>query len=112
MLSKNNFHPYPSSSSEFFKMSMTVEDCAIVRQPKPIPDTATNVFDQLSMKSKLVAITGASDGIGLAVAEAIAEAGGDLALLYNTNTNAIQQAERLMKLHNIQAKALKVDEIA
>lgn len=88
---------------------MSVEDCAAVRQPKPVPDTPANVFDQLSMKGKLVAITGGSDGIGLSVAEAIAEAGGDLALLYNTNSNAIQHAERLVNLHKIRAKAFQCE---
>lgn len=90
-------------------MSMTVEDCAAPRQPRSVPNIATNVFDQLSMKGKVVAITGASEGIGLSVAEAIAEAGGDLALLHNTNPKAIDHAIGLAKLHKIRAISFQCD---
>jgi len=62
---------------------MTIEDCSTARQPRPVPDTPTNVLEQFKMKGKLVCITGASDGIGFSVAEAMAEAGADLALWYN-----------------------------
>jgi len=90
-------------------MSMTLEDAAVVRQPKPVPNIPENVLEQFSMKGKVVAITGASDGIGWAVAEAIAEAGGDLALWYNTNDAAISKSERIAKKHGIRAKAYQVE---
>ncbi|PWZ00911.1 putative NADP-dependent mannitol dehydrogenase [Testicularia cyperi] len=90
-------------------MSMTIEDCSAARQPRPIPDTPTNVFEQLSMKGKVVAITGASEGIGFAVAEAMAEAGGDVVLLYNSNPAAIEKAEQLAKQHGIRAKAYQCE---
>lgn len=84
---------------------MSLEDAGAPREPKPVPATPDNVFEQLSMKGKIVAITGASDGIGFAVAEAIAEAGGDLALWYNSNDAAISKGEGLAKKHGIRAKA-------
>jgi len=62
---------------------MTIEDCSEARQPRPVPDTPSNVLQQFSMKGKIVCITGSSDGIGFAVAEGMAEAGADLALWYN-----------------------------
>lgn len=61
------------------------------------------------MKGKVVAITGASDGIGWAVAEAIAEAGGDLALWYNSNDAAISKGEEIAKKYGIRAKAYQVE---
>lgn len=61
-------------------MSMSFEDAAVPRDPKPFPCTPRSVFSQLSMKDKVVAISGAADGIGLAVAEAMAEAGASIAL--------------------------------
>lgn len=55
-------------------MSMVVGE-APARDPKPVPNTPENVLQQFSMKGKVVAVNGASDGIGLAVVEAMAEAG-------------------------------------
>ncbi|KAK4565893.1 hypothetical protein LTR86_003742 [Recurvomyces mirabilis] len=90
-------------------MSMSLEDAAAPRQPKPVPNTPENVLEQFSMKGKVVAITGASDGIGWAVAEAIAEAGGDVALWYNTNDAAISKGAELAKKHAITARAYQVE---
>ncbi|KAL4870824.1 hypothetical protein BDV12DRAFT_165301 [Aspergillus spectabilis] len=92
-------------------MSMTTEDCTKVREgfPRPFPNTPANVMDQLSMAGKVVVVTGAADGIGLAVTEAMAEAGANVALWYNSNDAAVSRAEELAKRHNIQTKAYKVD---
>ncbi|UZJ55557.1 hypothetical protein CBS101457_004877 [Exobasidium rhododendri] len=90
-------------------MSMTIEDCSTPRQPRPVPDTPFNVLEQLSMKGRLVCITGASSGIGSSVAEAMAEAGADLALWYNSNDAAIAKGAELAKKHNIKAKAYQVE---
>ncbi|KAK0945719.1 hypothetical protein LTR29_002831 [Friedmanniomyces endolithicus] len=92
-------------------MSMTVDEAGVARDgfPRPTPKIPSNVFEQLSMKGKVVAITGASAGIGFAVAEAIAEAGGDLALWYNSNDAAIAKGEQLAKAHGVQVKAYKVE---
>jgi sorbose reductase len=42
------------------------------------------VLEQFSMKGKVIVVTGAAEGIGGAVADAMAEAGGDVALWYNS----------------------------
>jgi hypothetical protein len=67
-------------------MSMSIEECAVERSgfPKPFPQTSSNVTEQFKMSGKVTVVNGAADGIGLAVAEAIAEAGGDVALWYNS----------------------------
>jgi sorbose reductase len=67
-------------------MSMTHENCAVVRDgfPRPVPDTPSNVLEQFKMAGKTIVVTGAADGIGYAVAEAMAEAGGDVALWYHS----------------------------
>ncbi|KAJ4229161.1 hypothetical protein FSOLCH5_011712 [Fusarium solani] len=92
-------------------MSMTFEDCAKVREgfPKPFPDTPSNVVEQLRLNGKVVVITGAADGIGLAVATAMAEAGGNVALWYNSNTAAVDRAQDLVNQHGVKASAYKVD---
>ncbi|OJJ59567.1 hypothetical protein ASPSYDRAFT_77967 [Aspergillus sydowii CBS 593.65] len=92
-------------------MSMTQENCAVVRDgfPRPFPDTPSNVLDQFKMAGKVVTVTGAADGIGYAVAEAMAEAGAAVALWYNSNDAAVAKAEALAKEHSIKAVAYKVD---
>ncbi|KAL4958441.1 hypothetical protein BDW69DRAFT_201790 [Aspergillus filifer] len=92
-------------------MSMTAENCAVVRDgfPRPFPDTPSNVLEQFKMNGKVAVVNGAADGIGYAVAEAYAEAGGDVALWYNSNDAAIAKAEGLAKTHGVKTKAYKVD---
>lgn len=90
-------------------MSMSIEDAAVPRDPKPTPCIPASVFAQFSMKGKVVAITGAADGIGFAVAEAMAEAGANLALWYNTNDVAIAKAAQLQEKYMIKAIAYRVD---
>lgn len=67
-------------------MSMNAENCAVVREgfPRPFPNTPSNVLEQLSMKGKVAVVTGAADGIGLAVSEGLAEVGASVAMLYNS----------------------------
>lgn len=52
--------------------------------PLDPPKIASNVLDLFSLKGKVASITGSSQGIGLAVAEAYAQAGADIALWYNS----------------------------
>jgi sorbose reductase len=93
-------------------MSMSESDCAPSRPgfPRPVPDTPSNVVDQLKLTDKVCVVTGASDGIGLAVCEAFAEAGAaSVALCYNTNPAAVDKAEEIAKIHGTKTKAYKVD---
>ncbi|KAH4058515.1 hypothetical protein HBH69_064780 [Parastagonospora nodorum] len=92
-------------------MSMSIEECQTPRPgfPKPVPDTPTNVMQQFSMKGKVIVVTGAAEGIGGAVADAMAEAGGDVALWYNSNSAAIKRAENLASQHGVKTKAYSVN---
>lgn len=78
--------------------------------PKPTPDLPDSVFSMLSMKGKVVCISGAGSGIGFAVAEAMAEAGANVAITYNSNKSAIEKAENgLAKKYGVEAKAYQCD---
>ena len=65
---------------------MSEQDCTAPREgfPRPFPNTPANVLDQLSLTGKVVVVTGAADGLGYAVAEAMAEAKADVAMWYNS----------------------------
>lgn len=88
---------------------MSVEECATPRVLRPVPATPENVLEQFSMKGRLVCITGASNGIGFAVAEAMAEAGADLALWYNSDNSAISKGAQLASKYGIRVKAYQVE---
>lgn len=53
--------------------------------------------------------TGASDGIGYAVAEGMAEAGADVVMWYNTNDAAIKKGAALAEKHGVKVKAYQVN---
>ena len=89
-------------------MSMSIEDASQARQPRPVPSTPDNVLEQFKMTGKTVIVTGASDGIGYAVVESMVEAGGNVALWYNSNDRAVSKAEELSKKYGIKAKAYQV----
>ncbi|TRX94645.1 hypothetical protein FHL15_004417 [Xylaria flabelliformis] len=82
-------------------MSMGFEECAVVRDgfPRPIPETPSNVLEQFRMTGKVVVVTGAADGIGYAVSEAMAEANANVAMWYNS----------LAEVHGLKTSAYKVD---
>ncbi|KAK9365566.1 hypothetical protein V1509DRAFT_372597 [Lipomyces kononenkoae] len=92
-------------------MSMTFQDCAQIREgfPRPFPGTPSNVLEQFRMDGKVVVVTGAADGIGLAVTRAMAEAGAHVALWYNSNDVAIEKSQALAKEFKIKTAAYKVD---
>lgn len=91
-------------------MSCTEEEVASqTRRPRPFPNTPDNVLEQFSLKGRVACITGASDGIGFAVAEGMAEAGADLALWYNSNPAAETKVTELERKFNIRARAYKVE---
>ncbi|KAI0423462.1 putative short-chain dehydrogenase [Xylaria sp. FL1042] len=92
-------------------MSMGFEECAVVREgfPRPIPDTPENVMEQFRMTGKVVVVTGAADGIGYAVSEALVEANANVALWYNSNDAAIAKAEKLANVYGLKTSAYKVD---
>jgi sorbose reductase len=92
-------------------MSMSISECQTPRPgfPKPVPDTPTNVLEQFSMKGKVIVVTGAAEGIGGAVVDAMAEAGGDVVLWYNSNKMAEERAERLGRECGVRTMAMSVD---
>lgn len=71
------------------------------------PSLPDSVFKMFDMHGKVVIITGGSGGIGYQIARALAEAGADIALWYNSSNEAIKLAATLEKDFNVRAKAYK-----
>ncbi|KAL4938254.1 hypothetical protein BDV06DRAFT_232013 [Aspergillus oleicola] len=74
---------------------------------RPAPTLPNSVFKMFDMHGKVVIITGASGGIGYEIARALAEAGADIALWYNSSP-ADKLAAALQKDYGVKAKAYKV----
>ncbi|KAI9037997.1 reductase with broad range of substrate specificity [Aspergillus affinis] len=72
----------------------------------PDPSSLLGLF---SLKGKTAIITGAGAGIGLAVAQGLAEAGANVALWYNTNDKCHERAAEIAAKYGVQAKAYKVN---
>lgn len=78
---------------------MNLQDCGRVRDgfPRPFPNTPSNALEQMRLNGKVVVVTGAADGIGYAVSEAMAEAGANVALWYNSCVLPIECVQGLDK---------------
>ncbi|SJM87684.1 related to Sorbose reductase homolog SOU2 [Zygosaccharomyces bailii] len=74
-----------------------------VGQEEPtLPD---NVMDYFSLKGKVAIVTGASGGIGYQVSLALAQAGADVAMWYNSNPKIEQQVGDLSKKYGVKIRA-------
>lgn len=62
----------------------------------------SSVMEMFSLKGKTAVVTGAASGIGLSVAHALAEAGANVAIWYNTNKKAIEEAAQIEKNYKVQ----------
>lgn len=75
--------------------------------PQPFPQLADNVLDLFSLKGKVASVTGSSRGIGLAIAEAYAQAGADVAIWYNSSPSDEKAAE-IAKKYGVKCRAYRV----
>ncbi|CAR23611.1 KLTH0E13134p [Lachancea thermotolerans CBS 6340] len=75
--------------------------------PQPRPQLPSHVMDMFSLRGKVACISGASSGIGGAVAVAYAQAGADIAVWYNSHDGLIQTARELAEKYGVRAKAYK-----
>lgn len=61
---------------------------------KTVPPEGNRVLPLFSLKGKTAIVSGATSGIGLAVAQAFAEAGADVAIWYNKRKDEAEQSAR------------------
>jgi sorbose reductase len=73
------------------------------------PVYTDRVLPLFSLKGRTAIVSGAGAGIGLAVAHALAEAGANVAIWYNSNKKAITEAEKIEKTFGVKCKAYQVN---
>lgn len=59
------------------------------------------VLPMFSLKGRTAIVSGAGAGIGLAAAQAFAEAGANVAIWYNSNKQALKEAENIEKTYGV-----------
>lgn len=74
--------------------------------PTPFPTLPAHALDLFSLKGKVASVTGASKGIGLAIATAYAQAGADVAIWYNSSP-AESIASELEEKYKVKVRAYK-----
>ncbi|KAI0977196.1 sorbitol utilization protein SOU2 [Xylaria arbuscula] len=74
----------------------------------PIPKSDL-VMPLFSLRGRTAIVTGAGAGIGLAVAHALAEAGANVAIWYNSNNKAVDEAAAIESKFGVKCRAYKVD---
>ncbi|KAI0491099.1 hypothetical protein F4859DRAFT_34001 [Xylaria cf. heliscus] len=74
--------------------------------PAPQSDLLMPLF---SLKGRTAIVSGAGAGIGLAIAHGLAEAGANVAIWYNSNTKAIDEAANIEAKFGVKCKAYQVN---
>lgn len=69
-----------------------------------LPPKEQKVFSLLNNSGKTAIVTGAGAGIGLVVAQALAESGANVAIWYHGNKDAIDRASEIEKEYGVKCR--------
>ncbi|CAF9903299.1 MAG: hypothetical protein GOMPHAMPRED_000178 [Gomphillus americanus] len=75
----------------------------------PSADGSKGVLPLFRLNGRTAIVSGAGQGIGLGVAQALAEAGANVAIWYNSNKKALDRAAEIEKKYGVKCKAYQVD---
>ncbi|KAI8623828.1 hypothetical protein F5Y19DRAFT_347599 [Xylariaceae sp. FL1651] len=74
----------------------------------PVPESGL-IKRLFSLKGRTAIVSGAGAGIGLAIAHAFAEAGANVAIWYNSNKKALDEAAKIEEKFGVKCKAYQVN---
>jgi len=69
-----------------------------------IAPSSHHILPLFSLKGRTAIVSGAGAGIGLSVAHALAEAGANVAIWYNTNKHAITEAANIELAYGVKCQ--------
>ncbi|KAI0192150.1 sorbitol utilization protein SOU2 [Astrocystis sublimbata] len=78
------------------------------RDNMPVPESDL-VMPLFSLKGRTAIVSGAGAGIGLAIAQGLAEAGANVAIWYNSNKKALDEAAKIEEKYGVKCKAYQVN---
>ncbi|KAI9889203.1 MAG: hypothetical protein M1814_005719 [Vezdaea aestivalis] len=81
----------------------------IFRHDNSVAPEPSKLMSLFSLKGKTAIVSGAGAGIGLAVAQGLAEAGANVAIWYNSNKKAIDRAKEITTTYNVRCEAYQVN---
>ncbi|KAI9716168.1 MAG: L-xylulose reductase [Chrysothrix sp. TS-e1954] len=81
----------------------------VFTEDNTVPPSTSKVLPLFSLRGKTAIVSGAGAGIGLAVAQGLAEAGADVAIWYNSNKKALDRAKEIEQDYGVKCKAYQVD---
>ena len=84
-------------------MAEYIKNGKFTRFNTPVP-ADRGVMSLFNLSGKTAVISGAGQGIGLAVAKALAEVGCNVAIWYNSNDEAVAAAENVAKAYSVKCK--------
>lgn len=85
-------------------MATDMQDGAFKQDNMAIPN-GDRVLPLFSLKGRTAIVSGAGAGIGLGVAQGLAEAGANVAIWYNSNKQALVEAENIEKTYGVKCKS-------
>jgi sorbose reductase len=65
------------------------------------------VLPLFSLQGRTAIVSGGGAGIGLAVAHALAEAGANVAIWYNSNTQAVKEAKKIKEIYGVKCESTR-----
>jgi len=82
----------------------SMDENGVFRKYNTKAPTETEVLPMFNLKHKTAIVSGAGAGIGLQVAQALAEAGANVAIWYHGNKEALTRADEIASKYGVKCK--------